>query len=775
MVEIAFSKWTGSLEVKTEGCDEAAQIQGETLLVIQPPVIKTPKNQIHSHHQDLSQKNEPDMDEDGNNISKRIIDLTLEIISLLSGEDYTIEKKTSGDCVTPIIHLHVSGRGSRSESPITEAPHSPMPEKKVRDLTNEITELLTREFPVRCQDAAVYFSMEEWAYMEGQKDQYQDVRMENDPTRSDQDKSNMTARILLLALEIIDLLKGKEHTVVKKTSGDRVTPCMSGGRSKIQSPITEPLHSPTPEKKVLELAKKITELLTGEVLLRCQDVALYFSMEEWDYVEGHWEQYKDVVVEEQRPLVSPENASDRPGESVTLSLAYNVKDEDILCQSSRENPTTLNVHGEHLVKYRRRHTREKPFSCAECKKCFSGKYHLTRHQRIHTGEKLYSCSECGKCFINKSNLVLHEKRHKSDMPYICSRCGKCFSQKSKLLKHERNHKLKKSFSCSECGKCFIAKSHLVIHERIHTGEKPFSCSECGKCFIDKSDLVRHEKIHTGEKPYACSECGKSFIVKSYLVKHEKLHRGEKPYSCSECGKCFISKSHLVIHERVHTGEKPYSCSVCQKSYKYKSGLVKHERIHTGVKPYSCSECGKCFKEKSNIIAHRIIHPEVKPYSCSHCQKAFRYKANLTAHERIHTGNAYTCSECGKFFLSKSHLIAHVEMHTDEKPYSCSECGKCFSTEALLSDHQRDHTGENLFTCSKCGTCFIYESSLLRHKKVHVQNVDNVSLNESFHMKHQRSYTVEKPYSCSECGKCFISKDKLHSHQKSRTQGKSCLI
>ncbi|XP_073414017.1 uncharacterized protein [Dendrobates tinctorius] len=747
MAEIAFSKCTGSLEAKTEGCDEAELIQGETLLVTQPPIIKTPKTPIPSHHPDFSPNDEKDMDEDESNISRRIIDFTSEIISLLSGEDYTIEKKTSGDCVTPIIHLHVSGGGSSNESPITEAPHSPMPEKKVLDLTTEITELLTGEVRVRCQDAAVYFSMEEWEYMEGQKDQDQDVRRKNDPTRIDQDKSNMTARVLLLALEIIDLLKGKEHTVVKKTSGDRVTPCMSGGRSKIQSPITEPLHCPTPEKKVLELANKITELLTGEVPLRCHDIALYFSMEEWDYVGGHWDQYKDVVVEEHRPLVSPENASDRSGGNVTLSLEYNVKEEDILCQSSRENLITLNAHREQLVKYKRSHTREKPYSCSECKKCFSHKYHLIRHWRIHTGEKPYSCSECGKRFMNISNLVLHEKRHKIEMPYSCPKCGKYFSQ----------------------------KSNLVNHVRIHKGKRPFTCSECGKCFIGKHDLVRHERVHTGEKPYSCSVCQKSFTYEASLISHQRIHTGVKPYSCSECGKCFLHKSTLNNHKSVHTGEKPYSCSECGKCFTEKSRLVTHNRIHTGEKPYSCSECGKCFKEKSNIIAHRIIHTREKPYSCSKCQKVFRWKSSLTAHERIHTGNAYTCSECGKLFISKSNLITHVKMHAGEKPYSCSECGKCFNTEALLSSHQRDHTGENPVTCSECGISFIYESSLLRHKKIHVQSVENVSLKESFQVKQQRSYTVEKPYSCSECGKCFISKDKLHSHQQSHTKGGSCLI
>ncbi|XP_077148184.1 uncharacterized protein LOC143808891 isoform X2 [Ranitomeya variabilis] len=639
------------------------------------------------------------MDEDGNNMSRRIIDFTLEIISLLSGEDYTIEKKTSGDCVTPIIHLHVSGRGSRSESPITEDPHSPMPEKKILDLTNEITELLTREVPVRCQDAAVYFSMEEWEYMEGQKDQYQDVRMKNDPTRSDQDNSNMTARILLLALEIIDLLKGKDHTVVKKTSGDRVTPCMSGGRSKIQSPITEPLHSPTPEKKVLELAKKITELLTGEVALRCQDIALYFSMEEWDYVEGHWEQYKDVVVEEQRPLVSPEKASNCSGENV-LSLEYHVKEEDIMCQSSRENLITLNVHQENLVKFKRSQTREKPYSCSDCKKCFSDKHHLTRHQRLHTGEKPYSCSECKKCFSRKCNLICHQRIHKGEKPYSCSACGKHFINKSNLVLHEKSHKIEMTYSSSGYGKCVSQKSNLFSHKRIHKGKRTFSCSECGKYFIGKSDLVRHERIHTGEKPYSCSECGKCFSLKDLLLRHQRIHTGERPFSCSACGKCFMNKSDLCKHVKIHK-----------------------------EKPYSCSECGKCFIIKSYLVIHERVHTGEKPYSCSVCQKSFTYQASLISHERIHTGvKPHSCSECGKCFLYKSTLNTHKRVHAEKKLYSCSECGKCFNTEALLSDHQRDHTGENPLTCNECGISFIYESSLLRHKKIHVQSVDNVSLN-----------------------------------------------
>ncbi|KAM5125804.1 uncharacterized protein ACMZJ9_021940 [Mantella aurantiaca] len=116
-----------------------------------------------------------------------------------------------------------------------------------------------------------------------------------------EEQSCMTERILNLTLEIIYLLTGESYPLVK--SGDQVT---------IMVP---PPHSLKPErnnsKKILEVTQKMIGVLTGEVPIRCQDVTVYFSMEEWEYLEGHKDLYKDVMMDNQPPLTSPDGSSNR--------------------------------------------------------------------------------------------------------------------------------------------------------------------------------------------------------------------------------------------------------------------------------------------------------------------------------------------------------------------------------------------------------------------------------------------------------------------------------
>ncbi|XP_075187863.1 oocyte zinc finger protein XlCOF29-like [Anomaloglossus baeobatrachus] len=103
------------------------------------------------------------MDMDRDKMAERILHLTLEILFRLTGEDYTVVKKTSSErCQAP-----VSEGWGRPLSPITgPPPHPPIHEdindQKILELTYKMIELLTGEFyPVRGQhqrDVPVLFS-----------------------------------------------------------------------------------------------------------------------------------------------------------------------------------------------------------------------------------------------------------------------------------------------------------------------------------------------------------------------------------------------------------------------------------------------------------------------------------------------------------------------------------------------------------------------------------------------------------------------------------------
>ncbi|XP_073517740.1 oocyte zinc finger protein XlCOF7.1-like [Phyllobates terribilis] len=525
----------------------------------------------------------------------------------------------------------------------------------------------------------------------------------------DMDRDKMAERILHLTLEILFRLTGEDYTVVKKTSSERCQDPVSEGWGRPKSPITGPpshhlMHEDINDQKILELTYKMIELMTGEVPIRCQDVAVYFSLKEWKYLEGHKDLYKDVMMEVPQPLTSPDQSSKRTTPERCL---HPLLPQD--CEEDEEDPNVPQDHqGEDLIHINTTETYVR--GDERCKEEISAYDYPDDCTRRSEGQLTSSISKSDdlenpqdtievnaispdipsslpskdqssdpvKQVLSSDSLPTTKKNQshkisikkqtapKSNKPFSCPEYGNSF-------KHPKNHKVENTFSCSKCEKCFNQKLALVRHQRIHTGVNPYSCSECGKCFNQKSDLVTHQRIHTGEKPFSCSECGKCFNQKSDLVTHQRIHTGEKPFSCSECGKCFNQKSNLVTHQRIHTGEKPFSCSECGKHFSQKSFLAIHKRIHTGEKPFSCSECGKCFTEKSNLVKHQRTHTGEKPFSCSECGKNFNHKWVLAIHKRTHTGEKpFFCSECGKYFTQKSNLVNHQRTHTGKKPFSCSE-------------------------------------------------------------------------------------------------------
>ncbi|XP_053567241.1 oocyte zinc finger protein XlCOF8.4-like isoform X2 [Bombina bombina] len=385
-------------------------------------------------------------------------------------------------------------------------------------------------------------------------------------------RKQMAEQFLSQALGIICLLTGEEYVIVKKS----------------------PSHSSVHQQ-------------SREVPIKCDGVAVYFSMEEWEYIEGHKELYKDVMMETCQALwtmeilgnesseltghsdenlytgaaelvqnIQPvETPSDVSADDINTDVDVKTEDLSVTCQleapmqemcdsdNEGENDAKISCNTEKTEDQWLRNMPEAAeleicanISTGELTSCNNPSHdqsadaslYLIQNQRRHVGN---ICSECGKCFLTKSHLYKHLKIHKREKLFSCPICGKCFKHKKTLVAHQKIHTGEKRFLCSDCGKYFTRKSNLIDHRKIHTGEKAFSCSDCGKCFTQKSTLITHQKIHTGEKEFLCSDCGKCFTQKTDLIRHQKIHTGEKEFSCSDCGKYFIQKSHLISHHKTH--------------------------------------------------------------------------------------------------------------------------------------------------------------------------------------------------------------------------------
>ncbi|XP_040293559.1 gastrula zinc finger protein XlCGF26.1-like isoform X1 [Bufo bufo] len=574
------------------------------------------------------------MDQDKRLVAERILNITLEIIYLLTGEVYMVVKKKSGES---------SGRRTRIQSPIKMPPSISLilerNSEKILGLTDKIIELLAGEVPAR-------------QYIEEPTDLYLDDMDNNEPLSSPDGSSD----------------RDKRQRSSSPVHSDYTEEEKSG-------PHDDDVGQESLQIKVEVVEEEEDKLYSsGDVLCKQEEVPVDIAAANAHNIRNS---SADWELEDNNDL------DNSPEESCSFQNRHSgLQDVDINDINELSYDVDMTPDKAFFSLYGAAHS-DKIFTCIDCGKCFTQHDALLIHQRAHVEEKSYPCSNCGKFFKKKSNLIQHQKIHTGEKPFLCSDCGKSFTRKADLIKHQRIHTGEKPFPCSECGKCFTQVSALIRHRRFHSdghhirntledqlilsrdskiqdkperfagenasfantqpvlqdadiignlsfrkdgspdqsdfaacgttpkSDKIFPCLECDKLFTQYAKLLTHQRSHTGEKPFSCSYCGKSFTEKSNLIQHERIHSGEKRFICSECSKGFTRKADLIKHLRTHTGEKPFNCLECGKCFTQNSALLRHKRFHTGEKPFACLECGKCFTHRPDLKKHQKIHNRVK--------------------------------------------------------------------------------------------------------------------------------------------------------------------
>ncbi|XP_063289758.1 zinc finger protein 436-like [Pelobates fuscus] len=580
------------------------------------------------------------MNMDWTQIDETILDLTLGIICLLAGEDQVVAKKVCEYFNHNSSH-NVTEGSYRTQSPSKVNPRSSLirerkNNKKILELTNQIIQLLTGEVPIRCEDVTVYFSMEEWEYLEGHKDLYKDVMMENHQTLS----SNKPSPTEYHTPDCVPDFRNNEESANKP----------SNGANYLQTSKVRKLHMKNIPYIWEESPPRIEE---NHRNMECPSTDI--KKESALHGEGNLTGFDihactdNTQTEYSSILIKEESASDEEGNRPGVDI-YKSSHNSTLADNE-DNRTCSNIHSikpcielntPHHIDGNATQSKdniEEIFPISDCPQGFSSDTQDVKHQPTHTGKSLLSTPD----------LVIHEMNPTGENQISSSQSGSDFIQVSNLVKQEMDWNEQTPYMCSECGKSFTQAAELASHKMVHNRETPYKCTECSKCFNKKMYLFRHQKVHRGEKLYKCSECGKRFNLKHALIRHNRVHTGEKPYRCLECGKDFTRTTYLASHKRIHSGEKTFSCSECGKRFNLKHDLNRHQRVHTGEKPYRCLECGKDFTQASNLASHKRIHSGEKPFSCSECGKRFNLKHGLNRHHRVHTGEKHIgVLNAGKF-------------------------------------------------------------------------------------------------------------------------------
>uniref|UniRef100_A0A6I8SQJ2 C2H2-type domain-containing protein n=1 Tax=Xenopus tropicalis TaxID=8364 RepID=A0A6I8SQJ2_XENTR len=509
---------------------------------------------------------------------ERILNLTLEIIYLLTGEGYVIPKKKSP--TVGLGALHAPGSVIQKEN-----------DKKILELISNIIQLLTGEVAIRSEDVSIYFSLEEWEYIKGNKALYREGIKEEEPQQlrpldgEYEDKREIPADLGGT------LCYNNEPSKIGAEGADF---CADGNLTNSEiSPVEQPPPANGIKEEVASweggnqsdcsinpLTEQIQGTDTPTPIMGCS------------LNNSSAGDYTPVVIkeeasswEEEKPLAEGTQGTD----TATLmgrSLNSSVFPKDTAHGTEEESDSWETDHNYCNI------NTEQPLGTDQSAP--------TMGCSLNTNSPAYYVSNG-----IKEEVASWERGNQSDCRIITmpvtdqttsgsgyslyggfsdtNNYGKTVSG-SKRSSPLRKPPVQGKFRCSVCNKLFRTKTTLTRHQRIHTGERPYSCSDCGKRFARVCTLTVHQRIHTGEKPFTCADCGKRFSSLSQITEHRRIHTGEKPFSCSECGKCFAHRATLKKHKAIHAGEKLQACTECGLRFSCPQLLSDHLRTHARQKP-----------------------------------------------------------------------------------------------------------------------------------------------------------------------------------------------
>ncbi|KAM4031018.1 uncharacterized protein ACNLHF_018595 [Anomaloglossus baeobatrachus] len=513
---------------------------------------------------------------------------------------------------------------------------------------------------------------------------------ERRPVEENADRSKISENIFNLTLEIMCLLTGEDCVVVKKTSGERVTPLesphvLAGGWSRTQSHVNG--SSPCNEQKILELTFRIIHQLSGEEPKKHKDASIYFDV-------GIAERCKQgMVASHQRVSSSGPVVKKVPHYNATI-----VKDE----MSSQEESGASSVLSDD-TKGTSICIKEEPDSSEDGNLTDSDFYTSgdPTEPQLSTPFKIESVTVDGGRDNDKASStgpiqymsvrikdepVSYEEGNITDTDYTST---DEIPHTSFQIKNENVSDEEGSFADMDDYKPTACRRFTAYG----TDEETDSCEEATASETDVFTPVDHAKQYppTHSEP-ASTMFGGNHLQNDFLIFDE--------------GSSFDTDVSALIK---HAQTKYSFAPIEEGSGSDEGEVVASTKAHISKdRPQAKSSSGT---DEAAAGDEGSASQVKKDYKCSECSEVFVRRSDFANHRRNHRRERLTCSECGKVFSNKPSLINHLTGHTGEKPYSCPICGKCFTRNSNLIVHQAIHMERSPLGARNVGD-FIYIKPVL---------------------------------------------------------------
>ncbi|XP_040292168.1 oocyte zinc finger protein XlCOF7.1-like [Bufo bufo] len=491
-------------------------------------------------------------------VTHAILKFTLEIICLLTGEDYIVVKKTSSH-----------GEGwSRTQSPILEPPPDSLidvknNEQKILDLTYKIIELLTREAcegleehqkssRMESHQALTYLDnmvngLSDHTSAHAMEESLSSDEKEEIHTPTDHRPQYLFGNIKVEATYDVRSIRGSNtYTSIDDTQHYPSSSIKEEPVSCDEANVTDPeIHATTGHEQQHASTHIKEEAVSCESRNLTDHTQQYPSLikeELATYSGGNLTDFNVYTPTDHVVCASMEETSSCNGGSITNPIdvqqppSNHVLAEPVLCDKGRPINATMNTEARSSSHTERENEDvQMNYSLFDKGNLDTDIYALIKHAQA---KYTFTRIEDGSSSEGEENLKDVDSHTSADPDHTqrppngtgeavpqtiqCPECSECFTRKSALINHRRTHRQEK-LTCSKCGKVFSKRSSLQNHLTLHTGERPFACPICGKCFARKSNLISHETIHSGKASFICAECGRYFVCKVHLTKHQIIH------------------------------------------------------------------------------------------------------------------------------------------------------------------------------------------------------------------------------------------------------------